>query len=105
MNSNFVKKVLKNNGSLHPIIIPSEYTNGTGLMNPSIYNDNGKLIMNLRHVNYTLYHCEGEQLYINRWGPLAYLNPEDDLHLRTTNYFCEITDDLEIKSSDHKIFT
>jgi FkbM family methyltransferase len=98
MNSNFVKKVLKNNGSIHPIIIPADQTNGTGLMNPSIYNDNGKLIMNLRHVNYTLYHCEGEQLYINRWGPLAYLNPENDLHLRTTNYFCEVTDDLEVKS-------
>jgi FkbM family methyltransferase len=98
MNSNFTKQVIKNGGSLHPIIIPADQTNGTGLMNPSIYNDNGKLIMNLRHVNYTLYHCEGEQLYINRWGPLAYLNPENDLHLRTTNYFCEVTDNLEIKS-------
>ena len=31
-------------------------------------------------------------------APLAYLNPENDLHLRTTNYFCEVTDNLEIKS-------
>jgi hypothetical protein len=98
MNSNITKQVIKNGGSIHPIIIPSDQTNGTGLMNPSIYNDNGKLIMNLRHVNYTLYHCEGEQLHINRWGPLSYLNPENDLHLRTTNYFCEVTDDLQIKS-------
>jgi hypothetical protein len=98
MNSNFVKTVINAGGSLHPIIIPASETNGTGLMNPSIHNDNGQLILNLRHVNYTLYHAENEQLFINRWGPLAYLNPENDLHLRTTNFFCEIDDNLQVKS-------
>lgn len=98
MNSNFVKTVISAGGTLHPIIIPASETNGTGLMNPSIFNDNGRLILNLRHVNYTLYHAEGEQLFINRWGPLAYLNPENDLHLRTTNFFCEINDDLQVSS-------
>ena len=98
MNSNFVKTVINAGGSLHPIIIPASETNGTGLMNPSIYNDNGQLILNLRHVNYTLYHAENEQMFINRWGPLAYLNPENDLHLRTTNFFCEINDNLQVKS-------
>jgi hypothetical protein len=47
MNSNFVKTVIDAGGSIHPIIIPASETNGTGLMNPSIYNDNGRLIMNL----------------------------------------------------------
>jgi hypothetical protein len=98
MNSNFVKTVINAGGSLHPIIIPASETNGTGLMNPSIHNDNGQLILNLRHVNYTLYHAENEQLFINRWGPLAYLNPENDLHLRTTNFFCEIDDNFQVKS-------
>jgi GR25 family glycosyltransferase involved in LPS biosynthesis len=95
---NLVKKVLDSGGSITPLIIPSDLTNGTGLMNPSIYVDKGKLILNLRHVNYTLYHCEGEQLFINRWGPLAYLNPENDIHLRTTNWLCELNDDLTIKN-------
>jgi hypothetical protein len=95
---NLVKKVLDSGGSITPLLIPSDLTNGTGLMNPSIYVDKGKLILNLRHVNYTLYHCEGEQLFINRWGPLAYLNPENDIHLRTTNWLCELNDDLTIKS-------
>jgi len=90
-------QVIKHGGELIPLIIPSFETNGTGLMNPSIYNDNGKLILNLRHVNYTLYHCENEQLFINRWGPLVYLNPENDVHLRTINFFCELDDDLKIK--------
>ena len=98
MNSNFVKTVIDAGGSIHPIIIPASETNGTGLMNPSIFNDNGRLILNLRHVNYTLYHAEGEQLFINRWGPLAYLNPENDLHLRTTNFFCEIDNNLQVTS-------
>ena len=98
MNSNFVKTVIDAGGSIHPIIIPASETNGTGLMNPSIFNDNGRLILNLRHVNYTLYHAEAEQLFINRWGPLAYLNPENDLHLRTTNFFCEIDNNLQVTS-------
>ena len=52
--ANLVKSVIDNGGSIHPLIISAELTNGTGLMNPSIFNDSGKLICNLRHVNYTL---------------------------------------------------
>ena len=95
---NLVKQVIQSGGSISPLIIPSDLTNGTGLMNPSIYVDKDKLILNLRHVNYTLYHCENEQLFNNRWGPLVYLNPENDIHLRTTNWLCELNDDLTIKS-------
>ena len=54
----FAKIALDNGGSIHPLIIPASITNGTGLMNPSVYNDNGKIIVNLRHVNYTFYHSE-----------------------------------------------
>lgn len=97
MMANLVKSVIDNGGTIHPLIIPSELTNGTGLMNPSIYNDNGKLICNLRHVNYTLMHCEGTQVFGNRHGPLAYLNPENDLHLKTINFMLELNDELEIQ--------
>jgi len=96
--NNLSKLVLDNGGSITPLVVPSSETNGTGLMNPSIYDDGGKLILNLRHVNYTLYHCENEQLFPNRWGPLVYLNPENDITLRTNNFFCELNDDLTIKS-------
>ena len=94
--TNLVKQVLDNGGSITPLIIPSSETNGTGLMNPSIYNDNGNLLLNLRHVQYTLYHTRGK--FESRYGPLAYLNPENDITLRTTNFFCEVNDDLTIKS-------
>lgn len=91
----FTKYALKNGGSIHPLIIPAQLTNGTGLMNPSIYNDNGKLLVNIRHVNYTFYHSEAK-LFQHPWGPLTYLHPENDMHLRTENYYCELSDNLEI---------
>ena len=94
--NNLVKKVLENGGSITPLIIPSNLTNGTGLMNPSIYIDKGELIMNLRHVNYTLYHCENNILFGNRYGPLSYLNPENDIKLRTFNFLCKINSDFKI---------
>jgi FkbM family methyltransferase len=96
--NNLVKEIINNGGSITPLLIPSSLTNGTGLMNPSVYVDNDKLILNLRHVNYTLYHCEGEQLFNNRYGPLAYLNPENDIKLRTTNWYCTLDNNLNIRS-------
>ena len=96
--ANLVKTIIDAGGSIHPLIIPAEETNGTGLMNPSIYNDSGKLICVLRHVNYTLMHCEGNQVFANRHGPLAYLNPENDVKLKTINFMLELNDDLDIIS-------
>jgi hypothetical protein len=93
---NLSKQVIENGGNIVPLIISHPDTNGTGLMNPSIFNDDGKLILNLRHVQYTLYHTRGK--FENRYGPLAYLNPENDITLRTTNYFCSLDDNLSIDS-------
>jgi hypothetical protein len=87
--------VLNHGGELKPLLIPAEFTQGTGLMNPSILNDNGKLLVNLRHVNYTFYHSE-KKTFQHQWGPLTYLHPENDMHLRTTNWYCELNDDLDI---------
>ena len=97
MINNLSKLVLEEGGTLVPLLIPSNLTEGTGIMNPSIFVDKNKIYLNLRHVQYTLYHCEGEQKFQNVWGPLAYLNPEDDISLRTTNYLCLLNPDtLEI---------
>lgn len=99
MINNLCKLVLEQGGVLIPLLIPSELTEGTGLMNPSIFIDKDKIYLNLRHVGYTLYHSEGEQKFQNIWGPLAYLNPEDDITLRTTNYLCTLNPDtLEIET-------
>lgn len=96
MDKNLCSKVLSLGGDIIPLVIPSEQTRGTGLMNPSIFNDNGQLYVNIRHINYTLYHSEGNQLFQNRWGPLAYLHPENDIHLKTNNFFCFLNDNFEI---------
>lgn len=84
VTKNLVKEMIDNGGEIYPLIIPSENTNGTGLCNPSIYNDNGNILINLRHVQYTLFHTNGK--YENLYGPLVYINPENDITLRTTNW-------------------
>ena len=93
---NFVKLALENGGSIHPLIIPSEDLKGPAIANPSIYNDNGKILVNLRNINYTLYHSEKKR-FEHHWGPLVYIHPENDVRLRTWNYMCEIDDQMRIK--------
>lgn len=96
MNSNLCREALNWGGTVTPLLIPSNLTGGTGLANPSIYNDGDRLIMNLRHINYTLYHAEGDKQYGSKWGALSYVHPENDRHLRTINYFCIINGDMQI---------
>ena len=94
---NVVEKAVKHGGKLVPLVIPNGLTSGTGLMNPSIFvDDEGDILVNLRHVNYTLYHAEGEQKFPSRWGPLGYLHPEKDQRLVTENYLCRLDKDLAI---------
>lgn len=91
-----VKVTLDHGGSLHPLIISADQTNGTGLMNPSIFVDGQRVLCNIRHVNYTLYHSENKQ-FQHRYGPLQYLHPENDRHLRTWNHLAHLHDDLAIQ--------
>lgn len=93
---NFVKLALENGGSIHPLIIPSSELKGPALTNPSVYNDNGKILVNLRNINYTLYHSEKKK-FEHHWGPLVYIHPETDMHLRTWNYMCEMDENMRIK--------
>lgn len=95
MINDFVKRVLDKGGEIHPLIIPASQTNGLGLMNPSIINDNGVLRGVLRQVNYTLYHSE-KKTFNHQYGPLQYIHPEDDLHLRTWNWYFELDHHLRI---------
>jgi hypothetical protein len=92
---NFVKLALDNGGSIHPLIIPSNLTNGLGLMNPSILVEDDKIKIILRAVNYTFYHSE-KKLFQHVWGPLTYVHPENDMHLRTINYYLELDDNYNI---------
>jgi hypothetical protein len=95
--NNFVKDVLENDGLIRPLLIPSTDLNSfPSLTNPTVYNDNGKIYVNIRNINYTLYHSE-KKIYEHQWGPLVYIHPENDWKLRTSNIFCEMNEDLTIK--------
>lgn len=92
------KPVIAAGGTIHPLIIPAELTNGTGLMNPSIFIDGDRILVNLRHVNYTLWHSENKK-FEHRYGPLQYLHPENDRHLRTWNYLLTMNPDMTIATT------
>lgn len=92
-----VNYTIESGGTIHPLIIPAELTGGTGLMNPSIYIDGDRLLINIRHVNYTLYHSENKK-FQHKYGPLQYLHPENDIKLRTWNYVCTLNNDLTLNT-------
>jgi tetratricopeptide (TPR) repeat protein len=97
MLDNFSKLVIDNGGEIKPLILPSSQTQGLPQINPSILVEGDDIHLNLRHLNYILYHSEGKQRFQSIWGPLAYLNPEDDITLTTNNYLCKLDPDtLEI---------
>ena len=92
-----VKKILADGGSIRPLLIPPENMMGPSLTNPSIFNYNGKILVNIRNLNYILYHAEKDRNE-HVWGPLVYLHPENDQTLTTYNIFCELDDDLSIST-------
>ena len=88
---NLVKKAVLHGGQLAPLVIP----NVMNSMNPSIFiDDDGEILVNVRSVNYLLYHSENEQQFPSRWGPLAYLHPENDQRLVTENYLIRLNSNL-----------
>ena len=95
MEINLVARCLSEGGIVKPMLIPPTETGGLGIMNPSILVDGDKILVNLRQVNYTFYHSE-KKLFQHPWGPLVYIHPEADQHLRTWNYFCELDSSLDI---------
>lgn len=104
METNFCKRAIENNGIIKPLLVDSEKTNGTGLCNPSVIVVNEKLIVNIRHVGYNLYHAEYNQKFKSWHGALIYLHPEDDLTLRTENYIGELDlDSLQVIKEFEKI--
>ena len=99
MNTNISKSALLRGGKISQLIIPSEFTEGLGLMNPTIIKVKDKLLVNIRWVGYALYHSEYNQVHQSPYGPLVYLNPEDDITLTTRNYLCELDNNsLELKN-------
>jgi len=95
MIKNIVNKVLENGGTLFPLFFESE--NKVSLLNPSILVKDGKILINVRNSQYTLYHTNGK--FESRYGPLCYLHPENDATLRSINYLGEWKDNKIINLS------
>jgi predicted GH43/DUF377 family glycosyl hydrolase len=92
---NFVKLALQSGGKIKPLLIDSKDLSGPSLTNPSVIVVDGKILVNIRNVNYTLYHSELNK-FEHMWGPLSYIHPENDMKLRTVNYIAELNEDLDI---------
>ena len=88
---------LRRGGSLHPIILPKKVVgNEQGIMNPSVFvTSDDKILVNCRHINYTLYHSELKK-FPHQWGPLVYIHPQNDVALKTTNIIAEFDDNLDL---------
>ena len=94
---NLVQRAINAGGKLVPIVIKEGLVRGTGLTNPAIFiDDDGDILVNLRHINYSLYHAEKDMKFPSPWGPLAYLHPEKDMNLRTYNYLCRLDKNLNM---------
>lgn len=93
--NNFVKYALERGGKIKPLIFESQHLCGPSLTNPSVLVINGHIIVNIRNVNYTLYHSELNK-FEHLWGPLSYIHPENDMRLRTVNHIAELNDDLNL---------
>jgi len=91
-----VRYALENDGDIQPLIIPDKMMTPGGLFNPSVFLDNdGKLLCNIRHCQYTLFHAE-KLKYEHHYGPLVYLHPEDDVTLTTTNYIATLDSSYKV---------
>lgn len=97
---NLVEYCIKRGGQILPLLIDSKDLKGPSLTNPSILQFENKVLVNLRNTNYTLYHSEKSE-YEHFWGPLSYIHPEDDMHLKTVNVICELSEDLKIEKYVH----
>jgi len=97
---NLSQLCLKKNGNIYPLIIQWDSLSYPTLMNPSIINVNGKLILNIRNTNYFLYHAEKNKNE-HIWGPLNYLHPEQDMFLATKNILVELDDNFNISGFDY----
>lgn len=100
---NFTEQVLAGGGNLHPILPSPDITKSYTTFNPSIYNDDGKILVNLRGCSATFYHseCNKFEAYwppVRRGSFVTYI-PENDSVVVTKNYLCELDSDLATKKT------
>lgn len=83
-----IKYSLQNEGEIAPLLFDISTDKERSIMNPSIINIDGNLLVNCRVVNYMLWHMPND--YPVDGGPLQYLHPEQDRTLTTYNYIAPL---------------
>lgn len=91
------QEAIKYGGRVAPLILPIDDLKGPTSTNASIICINGKIVVNIRNLNYFMYHSDKTK-NPHAWGPLLYIHPEADRTLTTYNYLCELDDDLKISA-------
>lgn len=86
---NLAEIILKLNGNIIPLLLPSELYGGTGIMNPSVYIHKERLLCTIRNINYIFYHSEKQRTQ-HPHGMLTYVHPENDVTLTTHNFIIEL---------------
>lgn len=97
MLNNFVKYCLDREGHIRTLLVPAQDMINPSLMNPSIIKVDNEILVNLRNVNYILYHAE-KNLNEHAWGPLCYLHPENEIQLATHNIICTLDKNYNVAS-------
>lgn len=105
MNQFLSERLLQNGGSFQFINLPSTCEGGSANTNPSVFIDGENVLLNVRKVQYMLYHSEYAQKFQMYCSPLVYLNPENDITLTTTNYLCKLDPNTLTIDSFEKVDT
>lgn len=90
---NFIKYSLSNGGILIPLVFDTGNSDVVGLCNPSIFKTSSGIKIIIRGVNYMLWKSEVESRFTSKYGPLCYITPDNDNHLRTWNFICDFNND------------
>ena len=91
------QEALKHGGRVVPLILPIDELKGPTSTNVSVISINNKLVVNIRNLNYFMYHADKTK-NPHAWGPLLYIHPEADRTLTTYNYLCELDDNYNISA-------
>lgn len=93
------KECIKEGGSLKPLLVPRGAAKGPSLSNPTIIVETNQILVNIRNLNYVLYHSENNK-FEHIWGPLCYLHQENDQRLVTYNILCSLDNNLNVRHHD-----
>jgi len=95
LNDGLVKFIINSGGSIIPLNFKLDSPEFTSVMNPSIVNHEGDILVNFRVTNYSL-HVSSTSRYPHFSGPIGYVRSLNDPSLESKNYLAHLN--IESKS-------